>query len=654
MNDSGIDPLEKYKKNIKELEMILDNIPGLIFYKDSKDILLRVNQYFADAHHTTKKKLVGKSYFPLYHKKQAQSYLKDDLDVIKSGKPKLNIIEPRLTKEGESWLITNKLPYINDDGEITGIVGSSFDITEHLTNENLLYDIVEQSPISMWVSDDKGTFLKQNKACRDLWGVKDDELVGKFNIFDDPMIDEGNNRTLVKNAFDRGETAKITVEYRPKTFNALTRIKRKTNSVMEVTISPIIDKDGKTINAVIYQNDITERVIAKEELEAVREKYRSFISHSGEGTSIIEFDQPIPLNIPEDDQIDAIYNHGYIAMCNDEFARMYGFSLGKELIGKRILDFHGSNDNPQNIDFLRSWIRSDYKILNAESEEIDKKGDKIYISNNTIGIIENGHLIRIWGSQLNINKRKRALKALKESESMYRKSYKRAEFYKDLLSHDINNILQIILAGTQITEILIKQPEKLETSMKNIKIITEQIKRGAKLIANVRKLSKLEERKIQFEKIEICQILKKVIMMIKNLEKEKQVNIQVDSIGNKLFVKANEFLVDVFENIIFNAVKHNDKSIIKINIKISKVERKSVKFVKIEFSDNGKGIDDKRKKSIFERGYLEDRSVHGMGIGLSLVKTIMSFLNGKIWVEDRVKGKYKKGSNFVVLIPEEV
>ena len=43
-----------------------------------------------------------------------------------------------------------------------------------------------------------------------------------------------------------------------------------------------------------------------------------------------------------------------------------------------------------------------------------------------------------------------------------------------------------------------------------------------------------------------------------------------------------------------------------------------------------------------------------MGIGLSLVKTIMSFLNGKIWVEDRVKDKYKKGSNFVVLIPEEV
>jgi len=528
----------------------------------------------------------------------------------------------------------------------------TLDITERSSNENLLYGIFEQSPISMWISDDKGTFLKQNKACRDLWGADDDGLVGKFNIFDDPIINEGTNRSSVKNVFEKGELAKFTIEYKPKTFKKLTGIKKKKRSVLEVTISPIIDKDGKTINATIYHNDITERIKAKEKLEEIREKYRSFIQHSGEGTSIIEFDQPIPLDIPEDDQIEAIYRHGFIAMCNDKFAQMYGFSQGKELIGARIPDFHDSTDNPQNIEFLRSWIRSDYKILNAESEEVDKDGNKFYISNNNIGIIEDGFLIRIWGSQLNISERRRALEALKESESMYRKSYKRAEFYKDLLSHDINNILQSILAGIQLNEMLITHPEKMEASMKNLKIITEQIIRGAKLITNVRKLSKLEESKIRFEKIEICQVLKKVTMMIKNLETEKQINIQVDSIGSKLFVKANEFLEDVFENIIFNAVKHNDNSIVKINIKISKDERKSVKFLKLEFSDNGKGIHDSRKKSIFERGYLEDRSAHGMGIGLSLVKTILNMLNGKIWVEDRVKGDHTKGSNFILLIPK--
>ena len=70
--------------------------------------------------------------------------------------------------------------------------------------------------------------------------------------------------------------------------------------------------------------------------------------------------------------------------------------------------------------------------------------------------------------------------------------------------------------------------------------------------------------------------------MIENLETEKQVDIQINSIGSKLFVKANEFIEDIFENIIFNAVTHNNNSIVKININISTEERKSVKFLKIE------------------------------------------------------------------------
>ena len=40
-----------------------------------------------------------------------------------------------------------------------------------------------------------------------------------------------------------------------------------------------------------------------------------------------------------------------------------------------------------------------------------------------------------------------------------------------------------------------------------------------------------------------------------------------------------------------------------------------------------------------------------MGLGLSLVKKIIDLYHGDIWVEDRVKGDYKQGSKFVVLIP---
>jgi signal transduction histidine kinase len=68
--------------------------------------------------------------------------------------------------------------------------------------------------------------------------------------------------------------------------------------------------------------------------------------------------------------------------------------------------------------------------------------------------------------------------------------------------------------------------------------------------------------------------------------------------------------------------------------------------------DNGVGIEDNRKDVIFHRAFQYGNNVRGMGLGLSLVNNIIKTYRGQIWVEDRVKGDYSKGSNFIILIPE--
>jgi signal transduction histidine kinase len=57
---------------------------------------------------------------------------------------------------------------------------------------------------------------------------------------------------------------------------------------------------------------------------------------------------------------------------------------------------------------------------------------------------------------------------------------------------------------------------------------------------------------------------------------------------------------------------------------------------------------------IFERGYKIKGGTGGMGIGLSLVKKIIYDYYGRIWVEDRIEGDHTKGSNFVVMLMEEL
>ncbi len=121
-------PVISYDK--KQIESFFDSIPALIFIKDREGRFILVNKKIADAHNLSKEELIGANTFDLYPKEHAQKYLEDDLEVIKSGKPKVNIFEPWVTKEGKKWVITKKTPYKDKHGKIIGVTGVSIDVTE--------------------------------------------------------------------------------------------------------------------------------------------------------------------------------------------------------------------------------------------------------------------------------------------------------------------------------------------------------------------------------------------------------------------------------------------------------------------------------------------------------------------------------------------
>ena len=87
-----------------------------------------------------------------------------------------------------------------------------------------------------------------------------------------------------------------------------------------------------------------------------------------------------------------------------------------------------------------------------------------------------------------------------------------------------------------------------------------------------------------------------------------------------------------------------------ILIETTQETQNNVKFLKLEFKDNGFGISDDKKMQIFKRNS-NQKNGKGMGIGLSLVNEVIKSYNGKIWVENRIENDYSKGSNFVLLIP---
>ena len=119
-----------------ELEMIIDSIPGLVFYKDTENRYIWVNKYVADAHKMTKEQLEGKSLYDIYPRELAEAYFKDDREVIESRTAKLNIDEPWETERGTRWVNTSKIPYMDEKRQVIGIIVVSIDITERKQAEN--------------------------------------------------------------------------------------------------------------------------------------------------------------------------------------------------------------------------------------------------------------------------------------------------------------------------------------------------------------------------------------------------------------------------------------------------------------------------------------------------------------------------------------
>jgi PAS domain S-box-containing protein len=163
---------------------------------------------------------------------------------------------------------------------------------------------------------------------------------------------------------------------------------------------------------------VAERTAA---LAASEERYRIFVQQSSEAIWRFELQgiSSIDPALPEDEQLDLIYRHVYLAECNDTMARMYGYDTAAEIIGAPLGQMLPRTE-PANVQYLRSFIRSGYRLANAESMEPDREGNVKYFLNNLLGIAEDGRLVRAWGIQRDITDRKRAEEALREKEQEYR------------------------------------------------------------------------------------------------------------------------------------------------------------------------------------------------------------------------------------------
>jgi len=113
---------EALQKHREELRIIFDSVPSGIWYKDKENRLIRVNRAAAESISMKPEDIEGRPVCEIFPE-EAEHYYKDDLEVIKSGKPKWGIIEQMQVPGGENkWVRTDKVPYRDEQGNVAGVV----------------------------------------------------------------------------------------------------------------------------------------------------------------------------------------------------------------------------------------------------------------------------------------------------------------------------------------------------------------------------------------------------------------------------------------------------------------------------------------------------------------------------------------------------
>jgi len=164
------------------------------------------------------------------------------------------------------------------------------------------------------------------------------------------------------------------------------------------------------VEAVLHGREFVSSGVARHELKFLdtqeephrsAESARSRVPESGEGTFRVDMDFPMPVDLPEEEQIQLILCGSYVADCNDAQAKMYGLDSAKDLIGRRLAEMVAPDDS-KNIELTREFIRAGYRVLHKKSYEVDAFGNPKVFLNSMTGVVIDGKLITTWGTQSDI------------------------------------------------------------------------------------------------------------------------------------------------------------------------------------------------------------------------------------------------------------
>jgi PAS domain S-box-containing protein len=257
-----------YKESEAPIRLIADTAPVLIWRSGADSMFDYFNQTWLDFTGRSLEQELGYGWASGIHPEDLERYHGIYLDAFRQH-IKFRMEFRLKDKDGRyHWVLDNGVPRFTSDGIFTGYIGTCVDITENKIVEERLRNLtkaVEQSPVSILITDLKGNIEYVNPKAIETTGYTYDELLGK-------------NPRLLKS----GETANEEYQFlwesisRGNHWEGVFHNKRKNGELYweSARVAPIIDEYGKVTSFLAVKEDITEKKRIEDALRASEEKYR--------------------------------------------------------------------------------------------------------------------------------------------------------------------------------------------------------------------------------------------------------------------------------------------------------------------------------------------------------------------------------------------
>ena len=609
------------------------------FVESSRDIIsqfdidgnfLFLNKAGCEALGTSKENIIGKNFSDFFTAESVEKQKEVNKKII--AEKKILDVQMSMPVNGvnkEFYVVC--IPFMNISGDVESILGIIHDITELKRTEKalklseakfreqseILSNILHHIPNYIFWKDTNSVYRGCNENYASILGLESTEkITGKTDYdFSTKEIAE----KLKKEDMEVMQTGIPILNVEDIFVNP-----KGVNIFVSKSIIPLKDSEGQKAGIIGMYNDITNRKISEEELRK--------LSRATEQS-------PALIVITD--------TNGNIEYVNPSFEKVTGYSLS-EVKGNNPKILKSGYTHREIYSNLWQTIKAGYEWRGEFQNK--KKSGELYWESASISAIKNekGIITHFIAVKEDITVRKELEFDLKSAVDQAEESSHLKSSLLSNMSHELRTPLNGILG---LSQILIE-----ELSDSSLTAFAKKIylagKRLMVTLNSILDLSEIESNTTQLNyiKYDLPGHINYILTQYSYSAKEKGLYFEIDVIDKNILTWVDERLCNqILYNIVDNAVKYTEKGGIKIEI--SSESRGDNLYLKLCVEDSGIGISEKNIPLIFEEfrqvseGY--NRSFEGSGLGLTLVKKMLTLMKGDI----EVKSEFGKGSKFIVYLP---